>query len=189
MEKLSYFLKLGKCEFKRTKVEFLEWLITSDGITVDPSKATGLAEWLCKLRNVEVQWTLGILGYQRPFICRYIALAKLLTELTKKDVPFIWEDQPTEALDQLIHKVTTAPVLACLDPDQQFSMKVDVFSFALGAVLFQMDESGCRRHVAYFLKALLITEQNYDVWDWEFLAIVAAFRTWRHLLAETRDLV
>jgi hypothetical protein len=38
-----------------------------------------------------------------------MALAKPLTELTKKDVPFIWEDQHTEALDRLIHKVTTAP--------------------------------------------------------------------------------
>ena len=44
MEKLSYFLKLSKCEFECTKVEFLGWLITGDGITVDPSKAAGLAE-------------------------------------------------------------------------------------------------------------------------------------------------
>ena len=90
MEKLSYFLKLGKYEFKCTKVEFLGWLITSDGITNDPLKAAGLAEWLCKLRNMkEVQQTLEILEYQWPFIYRYVALAKPLTELTKKDVPFI----------------------------------------------------------------------------------------------------
>jgi hypothetical protein len=45
MEKLSYFLKLGKCEFKQSAIEFLEWLITRNRITVDPSKAVGLAEW------------------------------------------------------------------------------------------------------------------------------------------------
>jgi len=65
MEKLSYLLKLGKCEFECTKVKFLGWLITSDGITVDPLKATRLTEWPRKLRNVKKVWqTLGILGYQ-----------------------------------------------------------------------------------------------------------------------------
>ncbi len=45
MEKLSYFLKLGKCEFETTKTKFLGWLITKEGVTVDPLKASGLANW------------------------------------------------------------------------------------------------------------------------------------------------
>jgi hypothetical protein len=65
MEKLSYFLKLGKCEFEWPTIEFLGWLITKEGITVDPTKAIGIAEWPQRLRNVkEVQRMLGILGYQ-----------------------------------------------------------------------------------------------------------------------------
>jgi len=62
-------------------------------------------------------------------------------------------------------------------------------SFALGAVLFQKEDSGRQRDVAYFLKALSATEQNYDIWDREFLAIIATFQNWRHFLAGTRDLV
>jgi len=93
MEKLLYFLKLSKCEFERSEVDFLGWLITHDGIMVDPSKAKGLADWPHKLRNMkEVRRTLGILGYQRPFIRGYAELARPLTELTKKGVPFMWKD-------------------------------------------------------------------------------------------------
>ena len=118
MEKLSYFLKLGKCEFERSEVEFLGWKVTEEGITVDPSKATGLSEWPRMLHNVkEVRRMLSILGYQRPFIRNYTALAHPLTELTKKGVSFQWGEQHTRALDKLIHKVTTAPVLACPDPE------------------------------------------------------------------------
>jgi hypothetical protein len=103
MEKLSYFLKLGKCEFEKSKIEFLGWLITKEGITVNPSKAAGLAQWPRTLRNVkEVRRTLGILGYQRPFIRGYAALARPLMELTKKGVPFKWEEKHTAVLDQLI---------------------------------------------------------------------------------------
>ncbi len=64
------------------------------------------------------------------------------------------------ALDQLIQKVTTALILACPDPEQQFFLEVDVSSFALGAVLFQKEELGWHWDVAYFSKVLLATEQN-----------------------------
>jgi hypothetical protein len=50
---------------------------------MDLSKAAGLANWPQKLQNMkEVRWTLGILGYQWPFIQRYARLAKPLTNLT-----------------------------------------------------------------------------------------------------------
>jgi hypothetical protein len=45
LERQSYFLKLGKCEFERSYIEFLGWLITLEGVTVDPSKAAGLSQW------------------------------------------------------------------------------------------------------------------------------------------------
>ena len=71
-------------------------MVTQEGIAIDPSKAAELARWPCQLHNVkEVQHTLGILGYQRPFICGYTQLARSLTELTKKGIPFHWEQEHT----------------------------------------------------------------------------------------------
>jgi hypothetical protein len=58
----------------------------------------------------------------------------------KKGVSFKWEEQHTRALNELIHKVTTASMLVCLDPKQQFHIKVNASSFALGAVLFQKNK-------------------------------------------------
>jgi len=60
----------------------------------------------------------------------------------KKGVPFHWEEKHTEALDHLIKIVTTAPVLGCPDSEKQYFVEVDMFTFALGAVLFQKDKSG-----------------------------------------------
>jgi hypothetical protein len=53
MEKPSYFLKLGKGKFKMIKTEFLKWLISAEGITIDPAKALGLANWPQKLCNLK----------------------------------------------------------------------------------------------------------------------------------------
>ena len=53
MECLSYFLKLGKCEFECPSVEFLGWLIIQEGAVVDLSKAARLSCWPRQLRNVK----------------------------------------------------------------------------------------------------------------------------------------
>ena len=44
MERLFYFLKLGKCKFERLEGEFLGWKVTKEGIIVNPLKVTGLSE-------------------------------------------------------------------------------------------------------------------------------------------------
>jgi hypothetical protein len=155
---------------------------------VDPSKAAGLSQWPRTLKNIkELRHTLGILGYQRPFIRGYAQIAKPLTDLTKKGIPFCWEDQHTEALDKLIQMVTTAPVLGCPDLEQQYFLEVDASVFALGAVLFQYDDQRRRCDVAYLSKALTPPERNYNIWDREFLAIIAVLHHWRHLLMGTLE--
>jgi hypothetical protein len=175
IECLSYFLNFGKCKFKCSSVEFLGWLVTSEGVVVDPSKAAGLAHWPHQLWNVkEVRHTLGILGYQCPFIRGYAHLAQLLTELTKKGVLFHWKQKHIEALDALIKNITTTLVLRCPNPEKQYFLEVDASAFALGAVLLKKDEEGRTCDVAYFSKALTPLEWNYDVWDREFLAVVMA---------------
>jgi hypothetical protein len=141
LEHQSYFLKLGKCEFEKSHIEFLGWLITPEGVMVDPSKAAGLLQWPWTLKNIkELHHTLGILGYQRPFIREYAQIAKPLTNLTKKGIPFRWKDQHTKALDKLIQMVTTIPILGYPDLEQQYFLKVDTLAFTLGAVLFQYND-------------------------------------------------
>jgi len=134
-----------------------------------------------------VQCTLGILGYQWPFIKGYAQLARPLTKLTCKGVTFWWEEEHTEVLDTLIKMVTMAPVLSCPDPKKQYFLEVDTLAFALGTILFQYDDQKKRRDVAYFSKALTLLERNYNIWDWEFLAIVTALRHWCHLLIGTME--
>ena len=56
-------------------------------------------------------------------------------------------------------------MLGCLDPDKQYFLEVDTSAFALGAVLFQYKDQRKRCDVAYFSKALMLPERNYDVWD------------------------
>jgi len=68
-EKHSYFLKVSKCEIMQPQITLLGWLVTGEGLCIDPSKVTGISEWPRTLTSVrQVCKTLGVLGYQCPFI-------------------------------------------------------------------------------------------------------------------------
>jgi hypothetical protein len=90
-EEHSYFLKPSKCEFECTKIDFLGVHLGHGQITINPSKIAGIKEWPQTLKSVkEVRSTLGVLGFQQPFIPGFADLAKPLTHLLKKDSTFTW---------------------------------------------------------------------------------------------------
>jgi RNase H-like domain found in reverse transcriptase len=155
MEEKSYFLKAKKCQFKKDSMEILGWLIGGGKIQIDPAKVKGISEWPRELKTKEeVRCTLGVLGYQRPFIRGFSNIARPLHDLTKKDVPFKWTPACTEALDTLIKYITSEPVLWHPDPSCAYELEVDASSFTLGSILFQRDNAGKRHAVAYHSRAL-----------------------------------
>ena len=93
MEFESYFLKPSKCSFEQDHMEYLGIVVSGDSLTIDLSKIEGISHWPHELKNLrQVCSTLGVLDYQCPFICDYATLACPLTNLLKKDTPFLWDD-------------------------------------------------------------------------------------------------
>ena len=183
LKEASLFLKPEKCEFEKDKVKYLGLLLNGDTIEPDPSKVSGLKTWPTTLKSVrEVQETLGILNFNHAFIERFAHIAKPLTELLKKDVPFKWTSRQTQALEQLIEKVTTQPVLVYPDPEKPFELEVDASNYAMGAILFQRNNKGKARPIGYHSKTFSDTEQRYDIYDKELTAIDRGLENWRHLL-------
>jgi hypothetical protein len=140
-EEHSYFLKPSKCKFECMKINFLGVRLGHGQITIDPSKIARIKEWPRTLKSVkEVCSTLGILGFQRPFIPGFAHIAKPLTGLLKKDSMFNWTPECTHTLDRLIHIVTSEPILVPPDTERQFILEVDALQYATGTILFQADK-------------------------------------------------
>ena len=64
------------------------------------------------------------------------------------------------------------------DPKQEVIIETDALDFAIGACLIQ-EYNRNRYPIAYFLRKMSLAEQNYEIYDKELLAIVAALRHWR----------
>jgi Reverse transcriptase (RNA-dependent DNA polymerase) len=88
-KQLSLFFKPSKCHFEKDCIQYLGIEIKDGKIFIDPTKKNGLASWPTVLKNVaEVQSTLGVLGYQHPFICSFADIAQPITALLKKGTIF-----------------------------------------------------------------------------------------------------
>ena len=117
--------------------------------------------------------TLGILGYQRPFIPGFTHIAQPLTNLLKKGTNFIWTDAHSQAVEKLIDITLNDPVLYRPNPLKQFILEVDTSAFATRAILYQEHEGMRRkRPMGYHSQTFNPAKRNYDIYDREFLAII-----------------
>ena len=79
------FLKLTKCEFIKTKVEYLGMIIEEGKISMDPGKLAGLRNWPSPISVKQTRKFLGLGNFYRQFIQHFSQLAKPLNNLLKKD--------------------------------------------------------------------------------------------------------
>ena len=174
------YAKFSKCEFWLDTVKFLGHTISSEGISVDPSKVQEVMDWKPPTSVHQIRSFLGLAGYYRRFIPDFSRIAKPMTELLRKDVKFKWNAKCNEAFHTLRAHLTTAPVLAQPDNNKPYDVYCDASGTGLGCVLMQDN-----RVIAYASRALRPHELNYPTHDLELAAVIHALKIWRHYLMGT----
>ena len=163
---------LEKCTFCTNRVAFLGYVVTAQGIEVDPAKIEAIESWPQPRTVTQVRSFLGLAGFYRRFVKDFGSIAAPLNELTKKDVPFVWGDAQQEAFMILKDKLTHAPLLQLPDFNKTFELECDASGIGLGGVLLQDGKP-----VAYFSEKLSGPSLNYSTYDKELYALVW---TWKH---------
>jgi hypothetical protein len=105
------YAKFSKCEFWLTEVQFLGHVVSSEGISVDPSKVREVLDWKPPRTVHQVRSFLGLAGYYRRFILNFSKIIKPITNLLKKEEKFVWNTEHDEAFRTLKKLLTTSPVL------------------------------------------------------------------------------
>jgi hypothetical protein len=182
LQENDLFLKPAKCEFNKTKVEYLGMIIEEGKISMDPGKLKGIRDWPAPTTVKQVRGFLGFGNFYRRFIWHFSEVAKPLNDLLKKDKKFEWTDDCQKAFEELKRRFTEEPVLIMPDQTRPFQIETDASKYATGAVLTQLDPNGDRHPVSFISKTFSPTERNYEIYDRELLAIIRALDEWRHYI-------
>jgi hypothetical protein len=128
LEKLrsnQLYAKFSKCEFWLTEVAFLGHVISTGGVSVDPSKVRDVLNWMPPTNVSEVQSFLGLVGYYRRFIKDFSKVAKPMTKLLEKNKAFQWTEECQTSFEELKKCLTSAPMLILLDLTKKFDIYCD----------------------------------------------------------------
>ena len=117
------------------KVQFLGHVISEDGISVDPSKIRDVLDWKTPETVPKIRSYLGLAGYYRRFVPDFSKIARPMTELLKKGVKFVWDNQCDQAFQTLRKLLTSAPVLAQPDITRPFDVYCDASCTSLSRIL------------------------------------------------------
>jgi transposase InsO family protein len=189
LREYGLYAKLEKCSFDQNQVEFLGYIVSSSGISMDPTKVQTILDWKTPQSVRDVQCFLGFANFYRKFIKDYSKIVLPLTQLTQKDQVFIWSTNANSAFEGLKQAFTSAPILIHVDPAKRFVLEADASDFALGSVLSQTGDDGRLHPVAFHSRKFEPAEINYEIHDKELLAIVDSFQQWRQFLEGSAEQV
>jgi len=186
-------LKPSKCVWNEPRLSFL-------GYTVEFGKGLQMArDKMAFIRNIksprglhDLRSMLGMTNFYRMFIPHYADITASLTNLTKKEEKWRWENAEQEAWDRVLKAIREDVFLAGFKAEKPIELGTDASDTALGGYIAQPDdtwtpdqkeEDWIMRPVIFFHHKLGNSEIGWDAGDKELGAIVHAFDEFPDMLS------
>ena len=85
---------------------------------------------------------MSLANFHRQFVHRFADIGRPLTDLTRKDIEFVWTAECAALFETLKMALTTTPVLQVFENAKPSELWVDASQFAGGATLVQPGDDG-----------------------------------------------
>jgi len=177
----------AKCLFGVTSLDFLGYNVNSTGILPAEDKVKAVREFSRPTTLRELQQFLGLINFNRKFLCNAATTLKPLTILLKNahkrspNSKVNWSNEAEEAFVKIKDDLATATLLVHPRKDCMMKLTTDASGVGVGAVLEQFFE-GNWETLGYFSRSLNKSELNYSTFSKELLAIALAIRHFNYIL-------
>ncbi len=136
--------------------------------------------------KIKVQFFLKIANFYKHFIKKYFRIVSLLTNLTKKNISFMWTEKAEEDFKKLKKLFIFQSVLIMFESEKSITLEMNASDEAIKMCINQSNDKKCLHFITYYSCKFTVAELNYEIHDKKLLAIVNSFKQWRVYLKESR---
>jgi hypothetical protein len=170
LQQNSLFVKRSKCVFGQKSVEYLGHIITSTGVSTDPTKISAVQAWPISKNITKMRGFLGLAGYYRRFVKDYGKIYRPLFDNLKKG-EFHWGLDQLIAFETIKKALYSAQVLALPNFNKPFVLETDASDNNIGVVLMQEG-----RPLSFLSKSLGKKAVEMSTYDKEAMTIIEALK-------------
>lgn len=172
MKSVGITLNKRKCEFGKTTVKFLGFIVGQGEIKPDMTKVEALRNFPIPIKKKDLRSFLGLLNFYRKFLPRLSHYIANLTDMLRKSCPNIlyWTDETRQYFREAVELLSADVVLTIPQPGKKFILQTDASFLGLAGVLGQ-EIDGVFKPIMFMSRKLNAAERNYSVIELECLAI------------------
>jgi hypothetical protein len=191
-------IRLEKCHFGKTELEYLGFRLTPKGVIRGTDKVKAVRDTPPPTSVHQVCQFLGLCNFFRQHIKQFALRSHPLTLLTRKDTDWTGGKLPPAALKSFQEPkmcLTSQPLVSFPKRHLQYALITDAASGddqspgGMGAILTQVDKDGKFYVIPYASKKLEKHEKNYTPFLLEMYAAVWGMEHFSHHLKEKRFLL
>ena len=148
LQQHGFRLKEGKCKYMAESVDYLGYLIDSEGLHAMEEKLQAILQ-VPTPRNVqELRSFLGLVNYHGKFISNLATILHPLNALLQKNCRWKWTDECNQAFNSA-KGLASSQVLTHYNPSLPFRMAGDASAYGIGAVMPHIMPDGTERPIAF----------------------------------------
>ena len=134
------FTKLEKCVFSQDTVEYLGFIVSTQGISMDPAQVNTITTWPTLSSVKDVLTFLGFCNFYWRFIAWYSKMLALLLDLMKKGEKWNWTAEHNKCFGDLKDAFVNHQVIRPFNPELQSFLETDSSGFAIAGIASQISD-------------------------------------------------
>ena len=168
----------SKSVFMTESVEYLGHFVGPYGLSPAAAKVKAIQDMPTPTCVEDVRSVMGLFQYYMRYVPDFAAIARPITDLTKKNQPWVWSAACEQAFCKLKSELC-APGRALRRPDfnRPFALHTDFSYQGIAAALTQEDDKGQEYMIAAISRSLNVHERVYSPYQGELLAAVWAVKS------------
>jgi len=131
LKKVDLHIKSEKSEFHVQSVQFLKFIVTSQNLRMNLKKIKAVTTWSTSKSKIEVQFFLEFANFYRCFIKKYFRIISSLTNLTRKNISFVWTEKAEEAFKKLKKLFISQSVLIMFESEKLITLEINASDEAI----------------------------------------------------------